>query len=75
MQLSIWFVAGSAFEIANSLIAYWDISLVGTIADNASSGLFVVGPARKRVSDFDRLGCKMLLLNRHNICLAVWLMI
>lgn len=32
-----------AIEIVDSRIANWDISIVDTIADNASSGLFVLG--------------------------------
>ncbi|MEV6632767.1 fumarylacetoacetate hydrolase family protein [Actinoplanes sp. NPDC051470] len=35
-----------ALEIVDSRIAGWDISIADTIADNASSGLFVLGPAR-----------------------------
>ncbi len=61
-------VAAPALEIVDSRIAGWDISLVDTIADNASSGLFVVGPGRKRVSDFDRFGCKMLLWGDSTLC-------
>lgn len=33
----------AAFEIVDSRITEWDITLVDTIADNASSGLFVLG--------------------------------
>jgi 2-keto-4-pentenoate hydratase len=33
----------AAFEIVDSRIANWDISLADTVADNASSGLFVLG--------------------------------
>ncbi|WP_442931276.1 2-keto-4-pentenoate hydratase [Mycolicibacterium sp. 120320] len=33
----------AAFEIVDSRVANWDISLADTIADNASSGLYVLG--------------------------------
>jgi 2-keto-4-pentenoate hydratase len=35
----------AAFEIVDSRIANWDISIADTIADNASSGLYVLGDA------------------------------
>ncbi len=39
-----------AIEIVDSRVAGWDISIVDTVADNASSGLFVLGttPASSR---------------------------
>ncbi|MFG1603170.1 2-keto-4-pentenoate hydratase [Actinoplanes sp. NPDC049265] len=42
---SVAFVA-PALEIVDSRIAGWDISIADTVADNASSGLYVLGPAR-----------------------------
>jgi 2-keto-4-pentenoate hydratase len=40
-----------ALEIVDSRIAGWDISIADTIADNASSGLFVLGPGRAGLDD------------------------
>ncbi|WP_319455903.1 MULTISPECIES: 2-keto-4-pentenoate hydratase [unclassified Mycobacterium] len=40
--------AFAAFEIVDSRIANWDISLADTVADNASSGLYVLGDALER---------------------------
>ncbi len=40
-------------EVADSRIAGWDITIVDTIADNASSGVFVLGANPTRLSDVD----------------------
>ncbi|MGN9777966.1 2-keto-4-pentenoate hydratase [Micromonospora sp. H33] len=42
-----------AIEIVDSRIAGWDISIVDTVADNASSGLFVLGTTPRRLADVD----------------------
>ena len=42
-----------AIEIADSRIHRWQISLVDTIADNASSGMFVVGAQRRPFEAID----------------------
>ena len=42
-----------AIEIVASRIANWDIKLVDTVADNASSGLFVLGAEPKRLAGLD----------------------
>jgi 2-keto-4-pentenoate hydratase len=36
----------AALEIVDSRVAGWDISITDTVADNASSGLFTLGPER-----------------------------
>ena len=48
-------------EIVGSRIANWDISIVDTIADNASSGLFVMGAKPQRLADLDLRLCGMVL--------------
>ncbi|TYB96533.1 2-keto-4-pentenoate hydratase [Micromonospora sp. WP24] len=50
-----------AIEIVDSRIAGWDISIVDTVADNASSGLFVLGTSPRRLRDVDLRLCGMVL--------------
>jgi 2-keto-4-pentenoate hydratase len=49
----------AAIEIVGSRIANWDIRIVDTLADNASSGLFVVGHQIRRLADTDVVDCGM----------------
>jgi len=42
-----------AIEIVDSRVAGWDISIVDTVADNASSALFVLGTVPRRLGDVD----------------------
>lgn len=51
-----------AIEIVGSRIARWDIRIVDTIADNASSGAFVLGSTPRRLEDVDLRLCGMVLL-------------
>lgn len=50
-----------AIEVVGSRIANWQISLVDTIADNASSGVYVIGTVPRRLQDFDARLCGMLM--------------
>lgn len=45
--------AVAALEIVDSRIADWDISLADTVADNASSGLFVLAERRLNLDEFE----------------------
>lgn len=50
-----------AIEVVDSRIAGWDISIVDTVADNASSGRYVLGTTPKRPSDVDLRLCGAVL--------------
>jgi 2-keto-4-pentenoate hydratase len=50
-----------ALEIVDSRIAGWDITIVDTIADNASSGLFVLGDEPLPLGDLDLAAVAMTL--------------
>ncbi|MFE0358996.1 2-keto-4-pentenoate hydratase [Streptomyces nigra] len=51
--------AVSALEIVDSRIADWDITFVDTVADNASSGLYVLGEQRVRLDEVDLAAVSM----------------
>lgn len=48
-----------AIEIVDSRIAKWDIKFFDTVADNASSGLVVLGGTPKKLHDLDLRTCSM----------------
>lgn len=50
-----------AIEVVGSRVANWDISLLDTVADNASSGLFVLGSRPVRLDRLDLVNCGMSL--------------
>ncbi|QIV79809.1 2-keto-4-pentenoate hydratase (plasmid) [Mycolicibacterium frederiksbergense] len=45
--------AVAALEIVDSRIENWDLTIADTVADNASSGLFVLGPRRLTLAEFE----------------------
>lgn len=50
-----------ALEIVGSRVANWDIRILDTIADNASSGLYVLGNEPRLLKDLDLRNCGMVL--------------
>ena len=48
-----------AIEIVDSVIQDWRITLVDTVADNASCGLYVLGTNPKRITDLDLAAAAM----------------
>lgn len=53
-----------AIEVVGSRISNWDIKITDTIADNASSGLFVIGNRPVRLDAFDAMQCGMVMERR-----------
>ena len=53
-----------AIEIVGSRISNWDITIVDTIADNASSGLYVLGTKPVGLHEIDLRMCGMVMENR-----------
>ncbi len=53
-----------AIEVVGSRIRDWDILLTDTIADNASSGMYVLGNRPTRLADLDLRLCGMVLERR-----------
>ena len=45
--------AVAALEIVDSRIAGWDLTIADTVADNASSGCYVLGGPARRINDVD----------------------
>jgi len=53
-----------AIEVVGSRIAQWNIGLLDTVADNASSGLFALGTRPVKLSDLDLVRCGMVMDRR-----------
>lgn len=53
-----------AIEVVGSRIANWDIGLVDTIADNASSGLIVLGSSPRKLEGLELRACGMVIERR-----------
>lgn len=51
--------AVAAIEVVGSRVANWDIRLVDTVADNASSGLFVLGNTPRKLDGLNLRDCGM----------------
>ncbi len=56
--------AVAAIEIVDSRIADWRIGILDTVADNASSGMYVLGSTPVLLSSFDPVMCAMVMERR-----------
>jgi 2-keto-4-pentenoate hydratase len=50
-----------SLEIVDSRIANWDIGIVDTVADNASSAYFVLGSGKATLNDYAPAGAEMVM--------------
>jgi len=56
-----------AIEVVDSRISNWDITIADTIADNASSGAFVLGTTPRRLGEVDLPGVGMVMEARGDV--------
>jgi 2-keto-4-pentenoate hydratase len=56
-----------ALEVVDSRISNWDIGIVDTVADNASSGLFVLGGPIRKLDGLDLRSLQMLMRRRDEV--------
>jgi 2-keto-4-pentenoate hydratase len=56
-----------ALEIVGSRITNWDIGIVDTVADNASSGLFVLGGPVRSLEGLDLRALQMQMMRREEV--------
>jgi 2-keto-4-pentenoate hydratase len=59
-----------AIEVVDSRVANWDIKIWDTIADNASSGVYVLGAVPRKIDGFDLRACGM-VMERHGQPISV----
>lgn len=55
--------AAAAIEVVDSRIDNWKISLLDTVADNASSAAFVLGRNKVQVGEVDFVNCQMKMVH------------
>lgn len=58
----------AAFEIVDSRVADWRIKLPDTVADNASSGRYVLGRVRRTLDEVDLPAVEMKLYQNGQLC-------
>lgn len=56
--------AAASIEIVDSRVRDWDISILDTVADNASAGAFILGNEPHALEDFDSRLCGMVVEHR-----------